>query len=190
MGLLRSLLKLFAPPDWAHQPPDAGLADQTNGSEARPASASPWLHGASHQQEERAGQPILKGRCWVIDGDTIVINRTHVRLAGIDAPELDQPYGQNAKRALMQLCRGQLITAVLDGSTSHDRVVGTCHLKDGRDLSAEMVKAGHALDWAKHSGGLYRHLEEDGLRKRLWRVDARQKGRMPPSVRADRPFSF
>lgn len=40
---------------------------------------------------------ILKGQCWVIDGDTIVIDKVHIRLAGIDAPELDHPYGQKAK---------------------------------------------------------------------------------------------
>jgi micrococcal nuclease len=52
-------------------------------------------------------------------------------------------------------------------------------LPDGRDLSAEMVKAGHAIDWRKFSGGKYRQLEPDGIRKKLWRCDARQKGRMP-----------
>lgn len=123
---------------------------------------------------------ILKGRCWVIDGDTIVIDKVHLRLAGIDAPELDHPYGQNAKRTLMQMCRGQVVTARLDGSTSHERQVAFCTLDDGRDLSAEMVKAGAALDWPKFSGGRYKHLEAADQRKRLWRADARQKGRMPP----------
>jgi hypothetical protein len=45
-----------------------------------------------------------------------------------------------------------------------------------------MVKAGLALDWDKHSGGRYRHLEVEGIRKKLWRVEARHKGRMPPPV--------
>lgn len=130
---------------------------------------------------DRTERPVLRGRCWVIDGDTIVIDKVHIRLAGIDAPELDQPYGQMAKRALMALCKGQVITAVADGSLSHDRTVAVCRLEDGRDLSAEMVRAGLALDWKKHSGGQYRHLEAEGLRRKLWRVDARQKGRMPPA---------
>lgn len=30
---------------------------------------------------------VLRGRRWVIDGDTIVINDVRLRLAGIDAPE-------------------------------------------------------------------------------------------------------
>lgn len=134
------------------------------------------------QVEEQVGQQIIKGHCWVIDGDTIVINKVHIRLSGIDAPELDHPYGQNAKRTLMALCRGQIVTAITDGSLSHDRAVATCHLEDGRDLSAEMVRAGLALDWRKFSGGRYRSLEAEGIRKKLWRVDARQKGRMPPTA--------
>ena len=41
-----------------------------------------------------------------------------------------------------------------------------------------MVKQGLALEWAKFSGGCYRHLETSDARKRLWLADARQKGRM------------
>ena len=70
--------------------------------------------------------------------------------------------------------------AVFDGRLSYDRSAATCYLPDGRDLSAEMVKAGMAIDWAKYSGGKYRALEVEGIRKKLWRCDARQRGRMPP----------
>jgi micrococcal nuclease len=119
---------------------------------------------------------VLRGRCWVIDGDTIVIDKVHIRLSGIDAPELDHPLGQKAKWALHALCKGQVITATTDGSVSHERAVATCHLPDGRDLSAEMVKAGFALDWSEYSGGRYRHLEPEGARKKLWRTNARQRG--------------
>jgi micrococcal nuclease len=116
----------------------------------------------------------------VIDGDTIDIKGKRIRLAGIDAPELEDPYGKRAKSMLIQLCQGQRIRAVSEGGSSHDRTVATCYLPDGRDLSAEMVKAGLAIDWRKFSGGKYRHLEPDGIRKKLWRCDARQKGLMPP----------
>ncbi len=124
----------------------------------------------------------LRGRAWVIDGDTIDIGGTRIRLAGIDAPELDHPYGKTAKWALVKLCKGQDIRAVYDGDQSHERTVATCYLPDGRDLSAEMVKAGVAIDWPKFSRGKYAGLELPGIRKKLWRCDARQKGRMPPSL--------
>jgi micrococcal nuclease len=124
----------------------------------------------------------LRGNAWVIDGDTIDIAGTRIRLAGIDAPELDHPYGPKAKWALVRLCKGQVVRAVFDGEMSHERTVATCYLADGRDLSAEMVKAGLAIDWPKFSRGKYSGLELPNIRKKLWRCDARQKGRMPPVI--------
>ena len=121
---------------------------------------------------------VLRGRCWVVDGDTIVIDKTHIRLAGIDAPELDHPYGKQAKWAMVQLCKGQTVTARIRPELSYDRVVAECSLPDGRDLAAEMVRAGMALDWPKFSGGKYRHLETPEARRRLWRADARQRGKL------------
>jgi endonuclease YncB( thermonuclease family) len=121
----------------------------------------------------------LTGPAWVIDGDTIDIGGTRIRLAGIDAPETEHPYGRNAKWAFVNLCKGQKVRAVLDGDLSYDRATATCYLPDGRDLSAEMVRAGMAIDWPKFSRGRYSHLEVPGIRKKLWRCDARQKGRMP-----------
>ena len=37
---------------------------------------------------------------------------------------------------------------------SYDRIVAQCFV-DGKDLAAEMVKAGYARDWPKFSGGYY-----------------------------------
>lgn len=126
---------------------------------------------------QRSVQVVI-GSAFVIDGDTVVIDNKSLRLFGIDAPELDHPYGQKAKFALIRLCKGQKIRAEISGVDAHSRFVARCTLSDGRDLSAEMVKQGLALDWAKFSGGCYRHLETTDARKRLWLADARQKGRM------------
>jgi len=104
-----------------------------------------------------------------------------IRLAGVDAPELHHPWGQKAKWSLIAMCKGQIITAHLEPELSYDRVVATCELPDGRDLSAEMVKIGLALDWPKFSGGKYGSLEVDGARKKLWRVTAKHKGKLHPS---------
>ena len=123
----------------------------------------------------------LRGHCYVVDGDTIVINNTNIRLAGIDAPEMDQPYGNTAKWALHKLCKGHVITAEFADHFSYERHVATCYLPDGRDLSSEMVAQGLALDWHRFSGGKYRHLEPEGVRRKLWRVEAKHQGRMPPS---------
>ena len=121
---------------------------------------------------------IIKGLAYVVDGDTLVINQNQIRLFGVDAPEYGHPYGKSAKYKLMALCKGEQVTAEVTDTDSHGRKVARCSLADGRDLSAEMVKLGLALDWAKFSGGRYAHLEVEGIRRKLWLADARQKGRM------------
>lgn len=118
------------------------------------------------------------GTCYVVDGDTIRIGDVSLRLAGIDAPELDHPWGQKAKWELAKLCKGQTITARIEPMISYDRLVATCYLPDGRDLSAEMVSRGLALDWPKFSAGKYAHLEPSGIRRKHWKAAARQRGHM------------
>jgi endonuclease YncB( thermonuclease family) len=178
VGILRSLFRALFPKPKARRRvvryESGSLADR--------------LAQRAHQTARRGPEVLIvepreiMGRCWVIDGDTIDITGTRIRLAGIDAPELDDPFGQVAKAALMRLCKGMVIRAVTDGDLSYDRVVATCYLPDGRDLSAELVKAGLAIDWPKFSRGKYRHLEPEGIRKKLWRCDARQKGLGPASL--------
>ncbi|TMM55638.1 thermonuclease family protein [Sulfitobacter sabulilitoris] len=121
---------------------------------------------------------VIQGSAYVTDGDTIVIKKTQIRLFGVDAPELGHPYGQKAKWAMVRLCKGQTVRAEITDTDTHGRTVARCYLQDGRDLSAEMVKQGLAIDWPKFSGGIYSSLEMPDLRKKLWLADARQKGRM------------
>lgn len=120
----------------------------------------------------------LCGPAYVIDGDTIRICKTQIRLFGIDAPELNHPFGQKAKWAMVALCKSHTIRAEIMECDVHGRTVAKCFLPDGRDVSAELVKQGLAIDWPKYSGGAYRQFEVDGIRKKLWLADARQKGRM------------
>ncbi len=130
--------------------------------------------GATHLDKPR----VIEGRARIVDGDTIVINKTQIRLFGIDAPEIDHPYGQKAKWALVSLCKGHTVRTEVTDVDTYGRTVGKCYLSDGRDLSAEMVKMGLAIDWPKFSGGVYRSMETGDARKKLWLADARQKGRM------------
>ncbi len=89
------------------------------------------------------------------------------------------PFGKKAKWELVALCKGgQDVRAEITDTDDHGRTVAKCYLEDGRDLSAEMVKAGLAIDWPKFSDGKYRHLEAADARKKMWLADARQKGRI------------
>ncbi|WP_333817378.1 thermonuclease family protein [Tabrizicola sp.] len=180
MGILRLLFRTFAR---SRRPKIVLVERDTRVVAQQPRPRQPprtEIHQTTHIRIVEVQE--LRGRAWVIDGDTIDIGGTRIRLAGIDAPEMDHPYGKNAKWALVNLCRGKEVRAVFDGNLSHDRTVATCYLSDGRDLSAEMVKAGMAIDWPKFSRGKYSDLELPGIRRKLWRCDARQRGRMPPSM--------
>jgi micrococcal nuclease len=156
-------------------------ANQINRSPIAIAARSREVRAAVETISTQTHNVMISGCCHVVDGDTIYIGDTSIRLFGIDAPELDHPYGNNAKWALINLCKGQCISAVLEVGATYGRVVATCFLPDGRDLSAEMVKLGMAVDWPKYSGGKYRNLELSEIRRKLWRCDARQKGRMLPN---------
>lgn len=121
---------------------------------------------------------VLNGPVYVIDGDSLRIQKTEIRIFGVDAPEMNHPYGRPAKYAMMALCKGQHVRAEILATDAHGRTVAKCFLPDGRDLSAELVKQGLALDWPKYSGGLYKAFETPDARRKLWLADARQKGRM------------
>lgn len=176
--MLRLLRWLFgapkkASPNRSDRRPDRSYA----GSRVAPPRPSP----DAKMPPGISGAEVLKGKCYVIDGDTIVISGTHIRLAGIDAPEIDQPWGKTAKFAMIAMCKGKIVTAEIKEGLSYDRIVAKCSLPDGTDLSAALVEQGLALDWAKFSGGVYRHLEPDGIRKKLWRVQAKHQGRFKQS---------
>ncbi|SDE86023.1 nuclease homologue [Celeribacter baekdonensis] len=152
------------------------LKPSTPPNRSKPVSpANAFNEKASREALEK---PVLRGSAYVVDGDTIVIQKTQIRLFGVDAPEMNHPYGKKAKWALVRLCKGQSIRAEVTDVDSHGRTVARCYLPDGRDLSAEMVKQGLAIDWPKFSGGLYQSMEVPDIRKKLWLADARQKGRM------------
>lgn len=169
VGLLFWLVKL----NLKEKPSDASGAgpEQEFARESQTASDSGAGGGLS------TGVKVI-GRAQIIDGDSIRIKKTEIRLFGVDAPEIAHPYGQKAKWALVKLCKGQDVTAEIVNVDTHGRTVAKCLLPDGRDLSAEMVKLGLAIDWPKFSGGEYRVFEPPGVRRQLWLADARQNGRM------------
>ena len=89
----------------------------------------------------------------IADGDTVSVldhsNTQHkVRLFGIDTPERDQPYGQAAKRALMQLIDEKSVGVVIVTTDSYGRKVGTLY-RDGVNINVAMVARGYAW-WYQH----------------------------------------
>ncbi len=145
---------------------------------SQPAALEPSGRFSAETARHVLKPQIISGPAYIVDGDTIRIKKVQIRLFGIDAPEMNHPHGSNAKWALVKLCKGHIVSAEILEKDAHGRTVAKCTLPDGRDLSAEMVKAGMAIDWPKFSGGIYTALEVPDVRKKLWLADARQKGRM------------
>lgn len=86
----------------------------------------------------------------VRDADTIVVNGTPVRLQGVDAPELGNSSGPDAKRWMVNFVQGKTIECNLTGERTYDRYVGVC-FSDEQDVSAAVISAGHALDFIRRS---------------------------------------
>jgi endonuclease YncB( thermonuclease family) len=107
---------------------------------------------------EQGGSTVLAGQASVIDSDTLRVAGQKVRLQGLAAPELSEAGGHKTTAALIQIVKGHRVSCELDGTTSHDRVVGTCYV-EGKDVAAELVQLGLARDCKRFSGGRYRELE-------------------------------
>lgn len=114
----------------------------------------------------------------VSDGDTIQVLRDgraeKVRLAGIDCPELNQPYGQAAKRFVLHAAAQKTVTVQVITTDRYGRTVGEVILPDGRSLNQEVVRAGYAWWYRKYSDdSVLAALEEEAslARRGLW-VDA------------------
>lgn len=111
----------------------------------------------------------------ISDGDTLTVQTdggrwVRVRLAGIDAPEHDQPYGTAATRSLAALALNRTVRVRKVAEDDYGRVVGVV-VAGGRDLDAEQVRRGMAWVYRQYarSRRLYA-LEAEAKRARrgLW----------------------
>lgn len=90
----------------------------------------------------------------VADGDTITVLdeqlvQHKIRLAGIDAPERKQPFGQRAREHLSILVAGRVVSVPSEKQDRYGRTVGVV-LVDGRDANLAMVQAGFAWHYKKY----------------------------------------
>lgn len=110
-----------------------------------------------------AAQERVAGPARVIDGDTLEVAGRHVRLEGVDAPEIDQrcrdaagrayACGRRAAQALAGMIDGRRVACAGPGTDPWGRLVGRCEA-GGRDLGAALTEAGWALAFRKFSGRL------------------------------------
>ena len=101
----------------------------------------------------------VTGKARVVDGDTIHISETKIRLHGIDAPELKQictagrtewACGQAATKALIDAIDGHDVTCRGGKRDRYKRLIAVCYVGK-TDLNAKMVRTGWALAYRKYS---------------------------------------
>ncbi len=117
----------------------------------------------------------------ITDGDTItVLDNTNVqhkvRLAGIDAPEKKQPFGQKSKQSLSDCAYDKTATIQGDKLDRYGRLVGKV-IADGVDCNLRQIYQGLAWHYKKYMNEqapddrlIYAQAEEDARSKKagLW----------------------
>lgn len=86
----------------------------------------------------------------VHDGDTVTVQvqggqRFKIRLAQIDAPEIDQPFGLQSKQSLVAMVLGKSVQVEEEAVDRYGRTVGTMFV-DGLNVSREQL--GRGMAWA------------------------------------------
>lgn len=90
----------------------------------------------------------------VTDGDSLEVQTrgqsVRIRLAGIDAPESNQPYGMAAREALMRLVNGHTVRVVPTNYDQYGRVVADIRVGN-IEVNKALVRAGHAWVYYQYS---------------------------------------
>jgi endonuclease YncB( thermonuclease family) len=101
----------------------------------------------------------------IADGDTITVlhdrQRVRIRFWGIDAPEMAQAWGPEAKQFTAARVEGQTVTLQVHDTDRYGRTVAEVILPDGRSLNRELVRAGLAW-WYRHYAPADHELAELG----------------------------
>jgi endonuclease YncB( thermonuclease family) len=91
----------------------------------------------------------------VLDGDTVLIRRARglvkIRLAGIDAPEKGQAFGDISSRTLADMVKGKRVKVASQAVDQYGRIVANLGV-DGLDVNAEQVRRGMAWEYSNHHG--------------------------------------
>lgn len=102
----------------------------------------------------------LTGIPRIVDGDTVAINGTKVRLQGIDAPETEQfcldakgqpaDCGKGVRDRLIEKSAGRPWTCKVSGQDIYSRSLARCYV-GGEDIQKWLVRSGFALSYKHYS---------------------------------------
>jgi len=92
----------------------------------------------------------------VKDGDTVVVldslnTQTTLRLAEIDCPEKNQPFGMKAKQFTSDAVYLKTIKFTVTSIDRYGRSIAMIYYENNKYLSAELIKAGLAWHYKRYS---------------------------------------
>jgi endonuclease YncB( thermonuclease family) len=131
-----------------------------------------------HKAISKANEEEIVGSASVIDGDTIEIRGTRIRLFGIDAPESRQlctrngkPWmcGKDAAMALSDYIGRRTVHCQPKAMDRYGRTVAVCRVGD-TEINAWMVSQGWALAYLQYGGQAYLPEERQARKARrgIW----------------------
>ena len=113
----------------------------------------------------------------ISDGDTMEVlfrdKPIKIRLAHIDAPEKrgTQPFGNNSKKALSDLCFAKIVTVQSEKYDRYKRLISVIITDKNKNVNKEMLRLGMAWHYKKYSNNAeYAQLENLARKNRvgLW----------------------
>jgi len=120
-----------------------------------------WIYsGSDGRLSPGSGSPPIVGTALIVDGDTLRIGGTRIRLRGIDAPESEQTCsdtngdeyrcGQRVTTALSNKIGGRTVSCERRDVDRYGRIVAVCRIGD-EDLNSWLVSEGHAVAYTRYS---------------------------------------
>lgn len=89
----------------------------------------------------------------VLDGDTVLIRRNNalvkIRLAGIDAPEKSQLFGETSRRSLSGMVLGKQAKINSQATDQYGRLIAHLSVAD-LDVNAEQIRRGLAWEYSRY----------------------------------------
>ena len=127
-----------------------------------------------NKSNEKINYKVIK----VSDGDTISVKKLKnnvldgdlikVRLYGVDAPEKDQDFGYESKKALMNYVSNKTIEIDIKSKDRYGRSVGILYV-DGRNINEELLRDGYVWYYEQYDKNNERSrlLQENAMKNKL-----------------------
>lgn len=117
-------------------------------------SALPWEEAHADSEQQIPGKIV-----GVTDGDTVTLLDSanvqyKIRLAGIDSPEKDQPFGMACKGRLSELVFNKIVLVVASKQDRYGRLVGKI-IVNGVDANLEQIKSGCGWHYKQYQNEQY-----------------------------------